>query len=63
MYAPEFTIVTPLMVVIYRATLHCLVNLNFVIFSEVLLNLRKFFPTYYNCEESIIVWSDSTMFH
>jgi hypothetical protein len=61
-YELEFTIVTSVMV-IYRVNFHCLVNLNFIMFCEALLRLRKFCQTYNNAgEESIIIWSDSIMF-
>lgn len=48
---PEFRTFTPLTALMYRIRLHYLVNLNFSVFFDVFLRLRKYIPPYDNYGE------------
>jgi hypothetical protein len=48
LHQPAFLTLNPLTALIYRNSLHYLVNLNFSVFFEVLFRLRKCFPPYDN---------------
>ena len=63
LHEPEFSTVTPVMTLVSIVSLHDLANLNFSVFCEVFLKLRRFGQQYYNfSERAIICLADPIMF-
>jgi hypothetical protein len=54
---PEFSSVSPLMALLYRISLHDLTNLNFSVFFEVFLRVKKCSQPYDNYSEKTIILS------